>query len=83
LLRGDHQHTAPLAHDHERHADLRADGERFLDAADLLRVGIETAGEKRLAGAMAPHDAPAVGERQHVEAMLALFGRQRLFHRPS
>jgi hypothetical protein len=78
LLRSEHQHAAPAAADVERHADGRAHAERLLDAAQLAALGLQVPGVKGLSAFEYVGGAAAVGQRQHVEAVLALERGQRL-----
>jgi hypothetical protein len=73
-----HHHAAALAADLERHAELRLDLERLLDAGKLGFVLVEAAAEERPAGLENMDHAPAVRDLQHIEAELALQHGERL-----
>ena len=78
LQRRDHHHPAAAAADLERNAELRLDLQTGLDAAQLLAVLIEPARQEGLSGLKNVDDAPAVGNREDVQAELFLEIRKRL-----
>jgi hypothetical protein len=78
LERRDHHHAAALATPFQRHAELRTDAERLLDALELRGVAVERPGHERLAGLVDMHHAPAVRKLQYVQPQLALQHGQTL-----
>ena len=76
--RGEHQDAAPLAADLERNTEVRLHAESFLDAAELVGVGLQVARPEQLPCREHAHDASAVGQRQHVEPEHLLLVGERL-----
>jgi hypothetical protein len=74
--RDEHHASPPLAI--ERHRDDRLHAKTFLDAAQLALVGEDVAAVIRRSRAEDFDAAPAIRQRQDVEAELALERRQRL-----
>ena len=77
LQRGEHEHAAPRTGHHERHAELRADGETLLHAPEFLVVLVEVAGQECLASSVdIDHAAPLLTE--NVETGLRAGGHRAI-----
>lgn len=66
------QHAAPLPSDVERHAEVRADPEPFLEPLQLFGILLDVAVQKKLSGPEHLHRPTAVGDLQDVQAELPL-----------
>jgi hypothetical protein len=78
LLRGEHDHAAPLATHLERYAEVGLDLQCVPDARQLIRVLVDVAIDERFAVLEHANGTAAVRHRQHVEPVLPLQSRKGL-----